>query len=46
MGRTVVEGTFWRKIPLELVAEELVGAQKSVLLYLLTKDVEDVVEHC
>ena len=40
LGRTVVEGTFWRKIFLELAAEELVGAQRSVVL------TKFVVEHC
>ena len=40
---TVAEGTFWRKITVELLAEKVGGVQKSVLLEML---MVDVVEHC
>ena len=42
-SRTVAEGTFWRKITVELLAEKVGGVQKSVLLEML---MVDVVEHC
>ena len=42
-SRTVAEGTFWRKIIVELLVEKVGGVQKSVLLELL---MVDVVEHC